>query len=104
MWMYCMESTTQHLSPIEKLTSNSEGAITGWTFTEGKVQVIHSMKKITKSVITPLPHISQAGQWSFSPSGLLISVMTGKLAAGRALKELGEEVRLWRTGYFRPIA
>jgi hypothetical protein len=49
------------------------------------------MKKITKSVITPLPHISQAGQWSFSPSGLPISVMTGKLAAGRALKELGKE-------------
>jgi hypothetical protein len=83
-----MLSLPSTLRTIEKLTSNSEGAITGRAFTEGEVPVIHSTKKITKSFITPLPHISQAGQWSFSPSGLLISVMTGKLAAGRALKEM----------------
>jgi hypothetical protein len=55
MWMYCMESTTQHLSPIEKLTSNSEGAITGRAFTEGKVPVIHSMKKITSLSLPDFP-------------------------------------------------
>ncbi|WP_321300417.1 FAD-dependent oxidoreductase [uncultured Sphaerochaeta sp.] len=88
---HILDAFTSTPRTIEKLTSNSEGAITGWAFTEGEVPVIHSMKKITKSVITPLPHISQAGQWSFSPSGLPISVMTGKLAAGRAIKELGKK-------------
>jgi phytoene dehydrogenase-like protein len=88
---HILDAFTSTPRTIEKLTSNSEGAITGGAFTEGEVPVIHSMKKITKSVITPLPHISQAGQWSFSLSGLPISVMTGKLAAGRALKELGKK-------------
>lgn len=32
--------------------------------------------------------ILQAGQWSFIPSGLPVSILTGKLAADRVLKEL----------------
>jgi all-trans-retinol 13,14-reductase len=46
------------------------------------------MLKVAKSVETILPHVYQAGQWVYSPSGLPISILTGKLAADRALKDL----------------
>lgn len=71
---------------LSRLTANSEGAITGWAFTEGEVPVVHSLKRITKSVHTEIEHVLQAGQWTFSPSGLPISIMTGKLAAEQAIK------------------
>jgi len=35
-----------------------------------------------------IANISQAGQWVFSPSGLPISVLTGKMAADRVIKVL----------------
>ncbi len=73
---------------IERLTGNSEGAITGWAFDNPVMPVEHAMRRIAKSVETPLPDVQQAGQWTFSPSGLPISVVTGKLAAERALKRL----------------
>ena len=31
----------------------------------------------------------QAGQWTYSPSGLPIAILTGKLAADQVTKELG---------------
>ena len=73
---------------LEKLTGNSHGAITGWAFTNSSIPVVHSMPKIARSILTPLPDIFQAGQWSFSPSGLPISILTGKLAADRAKKQM----------------
>jgi len=30
--------------------------------------------------------VYQAGQWAYSPSGLPIAILTGKLAANRAVK------------------
>jgi len=71
---------------LERVTGNSEGAITGWAFTKRPVPVMHEMKHIIKSVDTPIKNVSQAGQWAFSPSGLPISVLTGKLAADKAIK------------------
>lgn len=71
---------------IEKITGNSEGAITGWAFTQGEIPVIHQMTKVAKSVQTRMPNIFQAGQWSFSPSGFPISILTGKLAADQMIK------------------
>lgn len=73
---------------LEKLTGNSDGAITGWAFTNRFIPVVHSMQKIATSVLTPIPDVLQAGQWTFSPSGLPISILTGKLASDRAIKEL----------------
>ena len=35
-----------------------------------------------------VPDIVQAGQWTYSPSGLPISILTGKLAADRVMKEI----------------
>jgi len=74
---------------LEKYTGNTDGAITGWAFT-GDIPAEARFTKIAHSVRTPLPHVYQAGQWSFSPSGLPVSIITGKLAADTALKSLGK--------------
>ncbi|HRY77139.1 MAG TPA: NAD(P)/FAD-dependent oxidoreductase [Candidatus Izemoplasmatales bacterium] len=71
---------------IEKWTKNAGGAITGWSFTDSKRPVLDGFQKIAKAVNTPIPGILQAGQWSFSPSGLPVSILTGKLAADHIIK------------------
>ncbi|MCX6307417.1 MAG: NAD(P)/FAD-dependent oxidoreductase, partial [Bacteroidia bacterium] len=71
---------------IEKLTGNTEGGITGWAFTNPFMPAVTKTLKVNKSVDTPIPSIYQAGQWSYSPSGLPISILTGKLAADKVLK------------------
>ncbi|MDZ7822062.1 MAG: hypothetical protein U5N26_09780 [Candidatus Marinimicrobia bacterium] len=71
---------------IEAHTANMHGAITGWAFTNPRIPVTHKLTKMFSSTETPLPHIHQAGQWSYSPAGLPISVLTGKLAADKILK------------------
>lgn len=71
---------------IHKLTSNTEGAITGWAFTNAYIPSVNHMLHVAKSVLTPLPDIYQAGQWVYSPAGLPISILTGKLAADKVLK------------------
>ena len=72
---------------IEKRTCSSDGAITGWAFTNPSMPVVNEMLKVAKSVETDLPSIFQAGQWVYSPSGLPISILTGKLAADKVLKK-----------------
>ncbi|MFZ4723830.1 MAG: phytoene desaturase family protein [Paludibacter sp.] len=72
---------------IEKLTGNTEGGITGWAFTNPYMPVVNKMLKVSKSVDTVLPNIYQAGQWVYSPSGLPISILTGKLAADKIVKK-----------------
>ena len=72
---------------IEKRTGNLDGAITGWAFTNDDIPAVKKMIKIAKSVDTPLPDIVQAGQWSYSPAGLPISILTGKMAADKAMKK-----------------
>ena len=74
---------------LAEKTGNAEGAITGWAFTNRPMPAVSSLPAVASSVRTPIPDVYQAGQWSFSPSGLPISILTGKLAADRALKELG---------------
>ena len=73
---------------LQKMTGNTDGAITGWAFTNSSIPVIHRMSGITKSVLTPIPNVYQAGHWVFSPSGLPISILTGKIAADQVLKNL----------------
>ncbi|MCY1723307.1 NAD(P)/FAD-dependent oxidoreductase [Prolixibacteraceae bacterium Z1-6] len=71
---------------IEKLTDSTEGGITGWAFTNPYMPVVNKMLTVAKSVNTVLPHVYQAGQWAYSPSGMPISVLTGKLAADKVIK------------------
>ncbi|HBQ64652.1 MAG TPA: NAD(P)/FAD-dependent oxidoreductase [Clostridiales bacterium] len=73
---------------LEKLTGNSDGAITGWAFTNSSMPAVHSLPKVAGSVLTPIPNVYQAGQWTFSPSGLPISILTGKLAADKVINKL----------------
>jgi len=74
-------------SPLSyaKRVSSSEGAIVGWTF-EKTVPVISKIQLVNKSVSTPIPSVFQAGQWAYSPAGVPMSILTGKLAADKAIK------------------
>jgi phytoene dehydrogenase-like protein len=65
---------------IENRVGSSEGAVTGWSFQE-KIPVPHEMMKAKKSVKTAIPGVYIAGQWTYSPGGVPMSILTGKLAA-----------------------
>ncbi len=73
---------------LEKFTGNTHGAITGWSFTNQPLPAESRLPKILNAVKTPIPDVLQAGQWTYSPSGLPIAILTGKLAADQAIKWL----------------
>lgn len=70
---------------IENRIGSSEGAITGWSF-QKEMPVINKIQISDRSVLTPIPSIFQAGQWAYSPAGVPMSILTGKLAADKVLK------------------
>jgi phytoene dehydrogenase-like protein len=72
---------------IENRVGSSEGAITGWSF-QKHMPVINKIQNSDRSVLTPIPSIYQAGQWAYSPAGVPMSILTGKLAADRVLKRM----------------
>jgi phytoene dehydrogenase-like protein len=72
---------------IESRVGSSEGAITGWSF-QKSMPVINKIQISDRSVLTPVPSIYQAGQWAYSPAGVPMSILTGKLAADKALKQI----------------
>ncbi len=74
-------------SPLsyQNRVGSSEGAITGWSFRE-PVPVVHKIQDANRAVVTPVPSIYQAGQWTYSPAGVPMSILTGKLAARRILR------------------
>jgi phytoene dehydrogenase-like protein len=71
---------------IAKRTLSTEGAITGWAFTNPHMPAENRVLWVSKAVDTPLPAVYQAGQWTYSPAGMPISILTGKLAADKVLK------------------
>jgi phytoene dehydrogenase-like protein len=73
---------------LQQRSGASEGAITGWAFTNDPMPAENHLIKIANSVKTPLPGIYQAGQWTYSPSGFPVALITGKLAADRINKSL----------------
>jgi phytoene dehydrogenase-like protein len=77
---------------IAEAVGTSEGAITGWAFTNPVLPAVNRMQHVSRSVLTALPDVYQAGQWAYSPSGLPIAILTGKLAADRATKGLPKPV------------
>ncbi len=79
-----MESFSFSPLSYEKRVGSSEGAITGWSFRE-PVPVINKIMAANRAVITPIPSIYQAGQWTYSPAGVPMSILTGKLAANRIM-------------------
>ena len=72
---------------IENRVGSSEGAITGWSF-QKNMPVINKIQFSDRSVLTPIPSIWQAGQWAYSPAGVPMSILTGRLAANKALKQI----------------
>jgi phytoene dehydrogenase-like protein len=73
---------------LAKLAGNTDGAIVGWAFSNHPMPAETRIPKILNAIRTPIPGILQAGQWTYSPAGLPISILTGKLAADRVIKEL----------------
>ena len=71
---------------IKNRVASSEGAIVGWSFQE-PIPVVHKMQQAAKAVLTPIPSIFVAGQWTFSPAGVPMSILTGKLAADKVLRK-----------------
>ena len=74
---------------LEARTGNSDGAIVGWAFDGPHMPAVHQMQRVARSVLTPIPAVLQAGQWAYSPGGVPMAFLTGRLAADRALKGLG---------------
>jgi phytoene dehydrogenase-like protein len=74
---------------IERTRGCSEGAIVGWSF-EQDIPIDAGMLNMKKAVLTPIPDIYRAGQWTVSPAGLPTCIMTAKMAADLVHKELGE--------------
>jgi phytoene dehydrogenase-like protein len=75
---------------MAKFAGNADGAITGWAFTNHPMPAENRLPRIMNSIKTPVPGVFQAGQWTYSPAGLPISILTGKLAADRVIKELSK--------------
>lgn len=70
---------------IQNRVSSSEGAIVGWSFQES-IPVPNRITDAQKSVVTSIPTIFKAGQWTYSPAGVPMSILTGKLAADKICK------------------
>jgi phytoene dehydrogenase-like protein len=83
-----IDSFTSTPLTLARISGNADGAITGWAFTNDFIPAVNSLPRVASSVLTPIPDTYQAGQWTYSPSGLPISILTGKLAADRVLKDL----------------
>ncbi len=73
---------------MQRLAGNSEGAITGWSFTNHSMPAESRLPRIMNAITTPVPGVFQAGQWTYSPAGLPVSIITGKIAADRVKKEI----------------
>lgn len=76
---------------LQQMTGNTDGAITGWAFSNQPFPAENRMPRIMNAINTPLPNVYQAGQWTFSPSGFPISLITGKMAADKIQKVLRKE-------------
>ena len=73
---------------IERETGARHGGITGWAHTNHPMPAVHEFGSIAKATETGIPDILQCGMWTFSPAGLPVSIITGKLAADQAAKRL----------------
>ena len=76
-----LDSFTATPLTLARISGNTDGAITGWSYTNDSIPAETRMPKIARSALTPVPGIYQAGQWTYSPAGVPMSILTGKLAA-----------------------
>lgn len=71
---------------VASVTSNSEGAIMGWSYRRGRGLPSGNFLQMRRSVLTPVPRLLVAGHWAFSPGGSPTAVLTGKVAAEHVLR------------------
>lgn len=83
-----IDSFTATPITLQKRTGSTDGAITGWSFKNDPIPAESRLVRIANSVKTPLPNVFQAGQWTYSPSGFPVALITGKLAADGIQKRL----------------
>lgn len=76
-------SATPHT--IASQTSNTQGAIMGWSYDRKRTFSRGNFLQMRSSVYTPIPGLLTAGHWSYSPGGSPVAVLTGKLAAEEIL-------------------
>jgi phytoene dehydrogenase-like protein len=65
---------------LMKAFNTTEGAITGWSMEE-RPPVPSSLAGVTATPRTAVPCVYKAGQWSYSPSGVPVAILTGRIAA-----------------------
>jgi phytoene dehydrogenase-like protein len=73
---------TESATPMTlmRMFNTAEGAITGWSL-EGKAPVPDNLTGVMAAVKTVIPHVFKSGQWSYSPAGVPIAILTGRIAA-----------------------
>lgn len=71
---------------IQNRVASSEGAIVGWSFQQ-RLPVPNKIQDAQRSVLSSIPNVFKAGQWTYSPAGVPMSILTGKLAADKACKK-----------------
>jgi len=74
------DAATPHT--LRRLFGVRDGAIVGWSL-EGPVPVPDRLTRIGASVRTPIPGVFVAGQWTYSPAGVPVAILTGRIAAQR---------------------
>ncbi len=73
---------------IKSRTHSTEGSVTGWSFGNHPFPVEYKFLNVSRSVLTPVDSIKQAGQWTFNPAGVPVAILTGKLASDAVEKDL----------------
>ncbi len=72
---------------IQRYTGTTDGAIVGWSFMNEHMPVPNSMISMPQAINTAIPNVYQAGQWSYSPAGLPISLLSGKIVAAKVKRK-----------------
>jgi phytoene dehydrogenase-like protein len=73
---------TESATPMTlmRMFNTADGAITGWSL-EAKAPVPDNLTGVMAAVKTAIPHVFKSGQWSYSPAGVPIAILTGRIAA-----------------------
>jgi hypothetical protein len=77
-----IDSFTSTPLTLERISGNSEGAITGWAFTNDVMPAVRSLPGVAASVLTAVSRYLPGRTMVLQP------ILTGKLAADRVLKDL----------------
>ncbi|HPL58409.1 MAG TPA: NAD(P)/FAD-dependent oxidoreductase [Flexilinea sp.] len=76
---------------IAQRTSNTKGAIMGWSYHKERTFSRGNFLQMKSSVFTPIPGLLTAGHWTYSPGGSPVAVLTGKLAAEAVLHDVNKK-------------